>query len=227
MLINNLPPELLRYILAFLPSTTSDPFEADYSQLANALLVCKKWRNEGESPFLWKEAKLVIGSMERMTSLCEGYLPKRYALTKSLHVPHTVFGTGLLFMEVLPPPLLKMKEKLSSDDSAIVNLSFFPINMIDHTFLERLTLAMGTGEYDVFPIITPKMKEVKARMWQRDSMVHTTFLKEVIYKLETGKIRLEVLDLRGMEIPNTYGPFGRNNMRGRLQQTTIKILYDK
>ena len=62
-------------------------------------------------------------------------------------------------------------------------------------------------------------------MWSSDSMVHSILLKEIVYKLQTDKLKLEVLDLRTMEIPKSYGTRGRTSMKMRLQETPVKILY--
>ena len=140
MLIESLPRELLRIILSLLPTTTNDPFQADYSDLANALLVCKAWKTEGESPGLWKDAKLMIDSMARMKAYCERELPKRYAMTKTMHISSSIYGMRVMAMDVLPTAWMDMMEMLSSGESPINNLAFYPINLVDSLFLERLTM---------------------------------------------------------------------------------------
>ena len=225
MLIENLPRELLRIILSLLPSTTNDPFQADYSDLANALLVCKAWKTEGESPGLWKDAKLMIGSMARMRAYCEQELPKRYAMTNTMHISSSIYGMRVMSMDLLPTTWRDMMQMLSSEESPIDNLAFYPINLVDRLFLEKANYALRTGEYDVFPIITSKLSWLKPMMWSSDSMTHSILLKEIVYKLQTDKLKLEVLDLRTMEIPNSYGTRGRTGMKMKLQETSVKILY--
>ena len=44
MSIASFSPELLSLVFSFLPRVTSDPFDSDFSALANALLVCRLWR---------------------------------------------------------------------------------------------------------------------------------------------------------------------------------------
>ena len=56
-------------------------------------------------------------------------------------------------------------------------------------------------------------------------MTHSILLKEIVYKLQTDKLKLEVLDLRTMEIPNSYGTRGRTSMMMKLQETSVKVLY--
>ena len=228
MSISSFSHELLSLVFSFLPRITSDPFDSDFSALANALLVCRRWRQVGESPVLWREAKLMITSVEGLADFCEGNIPARFKIVKSLEITNSVTGQGSMFhMEDLPKPFHQLEEKLSREDSFIENISIFPLKIISvSSFFQKVNGASEIGQCNFFPMVTSKIRMVRARTMHRETMLHITFLKELIHKLDSGQIKLRLLDLRGMEVA-LVGPNGRDTLREELTKTGLKLLYDE
>ena len=154
----------------------------------------------------------------------------------------------MFHMEDLPKPFQQLEERLSREDSCIENISFFPLKMVSlSSFFEKVNAASEIGQCNLFPMVTSKIRMVRARTMHRETMLHITFLKELIHKLTIGQIKLRVLDLRGMEVSpsRTYpqfhisvfisfsrkvalvGPNGRDTMREQLTRTGTKLLYDE
>ena len=75
-------------------------------------------------------------------------------------------------------------------------------------------------------MVTSKIRMVRARTMHRETIVNITFLKELIHKLDSGQIKLRLLDLRGMEVA-LAGPNGRDTLREELTKTGLKLLYDE
>ena len=249
MSITSFSPELLSMVFSFLPRTTSDPFDSDFSALGNALLVCRLWRQVltsdfipnfleflhshllgqvGESPVLWRKAKLVVTSTEALAAFCEGNLPARFDLCKSLEITNSVVGRGSMFhMEDLPLPFQQLEERLSREDSGIENISIFPLKMVSlSAFFQKVNKATDIGECDLFPMVTSKIRMVRARTMHRETMLHITFLKELVHKMTMGQIKLRLLDLRGMEVA-LVGPNGRDTLREQLTRAGTKLLCDE
>jgi len=228
MSISSFSPELLSLVFSFLPRITSDPFDSDFSALANALLVCRLWRQVGESPVLWRDSKLMVTSTEILAAFCEGNLPPRFDLVKSLEITNSVIGHGSMFhMEDLPKPFQQLEERLSREDTCIENISIFPLKMVSlSSFFEKVNKASQIGQCNLFPMVTSKIRMVRARTMHRETMLHITFLKELIHKLAISHIKLRMLDLRGMEVA-LVGPNGRDTMREQLTRTGTKLLYDE
>ena len=151
---------------------------------------------------------------------------------------------SMFHMEDLPKPFHQLEERLSREDSCIENISIFPLKMVSlSSFFKKVNNASEIGQCDLFPMVTSKIRMVRARTKHRETMIHTTFLKELIHKLTIGQIKLRTLDLRGMEVLSSQtchisvfifpqkvalvGPNGRDNMREQLTRTGTKLLYDE
>ena len=165
---------------------------------------------------------------------------------KSLEITNSVIGQGSMFhMEDLPKPFQQLEERLSREDSCIENISFFPLKMVSlSSFFEKVNAASEIGQCNLFPMVTSKIRMVRARTLHRETMLHITFLKELIHKMTIGQIKLRMLDLRGMEVALSnltllfqfssffskvalVGPNGRDTMREQLTRSGTKLLYDE
>ena len=176
----------------------------------------------------------------------------RFDLVKSLEITNSVIGHGSMFhMEDLPKPFQQLEERLSREDTCIENISIFPLKMVSlSSFFEKVNKASQIGQCNLFPMVTSKIRMVRARTMHRETMLHITFLKELIHKLAIGHIKLRMLDLRGMEVVLSnlsiilnlifqcspffffkkvalVGPNGRDTMREQLTRTGTKLLYDE
>ena len=156
---------------------------------------------------------------------------------------------SMFHMEDLPKPFHQLEERLSREDSCIENISIFPLKMVSlSSFFKKVNNASEIGQCNIFPMVTSKIRMVRARTKHRETMIHTTFLKELIHKLTIGQIKLRTLDLRGMEVLPSQtssqfhisvfiffpskkvalvGPNGRDTMREQLTKTGTKLLYDE
>ena len=200
----------------------------------------------GESPVLWRDSKLVVTSTEVLADFCDGNIPARFDLVKSLEIMNSVIGQGSMFhMEDLPEPFQQLEERLSREETCIENISIFPLKMVSlSSFFEKVNKASQIGQCNLFPMVTPKIRMVRARTMHRETMLHITFLKELIHKLTIGHIKLRMLDLRGMEVALSnltllfqsssffskvalVGPNGRDTTRELLTRTGTKLLYDE
>ena len=151
----------------------------------------------------------------------------------------------MFHMEDLPKPFQQLEERLSREDSCIENISFFPLKMVSlSSFFEKVNAASEIGQCNLFPMVTSKIRMVRARTLHRETMLHITFLKELIHKMTNGHIKLRMLDLRGMEVALSnltllfqfssffskvalVGPNGRDTMREQLTRSGTKLLYDE
>jgi len=170
----------------------------------------------------------MVTSTELLAAFCEGNLPARFDKVKSLEITSSVTSRESMFhMEDLPKPFHQLEERLSREDSCIENISIFPLKMVSlSSFFKKVNNASEIGQCNIFPMVTSKIRMVRARTKHRETMIHTTFLKELIHKLTIGQIKLRTLDLRGMEVA-LVGPNGRDTMREQLTRTGTKLLYDE
>ena len=80
MSIASFSPELLTLVFSFLPRITSDPFDSDFSALANALLVCRLWR-QVSSLFI-----LIIFMINLILSHLHSHHQSRYTISSVIQV---------------------------------------------------------------------------------------------------------------------------------------------
>ena len=214
--IASLPPEVLSLIFSFLPNVTSDPFNSDFSDLANALLVCHHWKEVGQAPVLWAKSKLMVTSTEVLADFCEGNVPARFDLVQSLEITNIVIHM----------PVHQLEKRLSREDSYIENISIFPLTMVTVSTLFEKIKKTGWGQSNLFPMITPKIRVVRARTVYREHYVHMAFLEELVHKMATGQITLRMLDLRGLEM-NLVGLDGSGTVREKLTRTGAELICDE
>ena len=134
---------------------------------------------------------------------------------------------SMFHMEDLPKPIHQLEERLSREDSCIENISIFPLKMVSlSSFFKKVNNASEIGQCDLFPMVTSKIRIVRARTMHRETMLHITFLKELVHKMTMGQIKLRLLDLRGMEVA-LVGPNGRDTLREQLTSAGTKLLCDE
>ena len=228
MSISSLPLELLRVILSHLPRTkNSDPFDSDFSALANALLVCTQWKEVGEDKLLWRDAKIVINSDEKFAKFCDGRVPARFELVRNLEIAYNVAEQeSVASLEEQGIAVHQLQEGLTGVGEHIQNISFFPLNLVPiNVCLDKLRGAVNIGELNIFPIVTSKIRLVRAKTVHRETMLHTIFLKELLCKQMKGEIMLTKLDIRGMEVA-LVGPNGRDVFRGPFANEGVHLVYD-
>ena len=228
MSISSLPLELLRVIFSHLPRTkNSDPFDSDFSALANALLVCTQWREVGEDKLLWRDAKIVINSDEKFAKFCDGRVPARFELVRNLEIAYNVAEQeSVASLEEQGIAVHQLQEGLTGVGEHIQNISFFPLNLVPiNVCLDKLRGAVNIGELNIFPIVTSKIRLVRAKTVHRETMLHTIFLKELLCKQMKGEIMLTKLDIRGMEVA-LVGPNGRDVFRGPFANEGVHLVYD-
>ena len=124
--ISELPLEVLELIFSHLPRITSNPFESDFSDLARAMLVCRTWKSVGESEILWKDARLVISSSERLDQFLAEQIPKRFRLVKSIEVTNNLSEQeSIAHLEAWSVGIPQLQEKLAEAGARIQNLFIF------------------------------------------------------------------------------------------------------
>ena len=159
----------------------------------------------------------------------------------------------MFHMQDLPKPVHQLEERLSRLDSCIENISIFPTKMVSlSTFFQKVNKASEIGQCNLFPMVTSKIRMVRARTMHRETMISTPFLEELIHKLTIGHIKLRMLDLRGLEVLTSKNypqfhilififysqkaalvgkPLGWtnriDNMREQLTKTGTKLIYDE
>ena len=224
--ISNLPLELLELIFSYLPLVTINPFHSDFSDLASAMLVCRTWKSVGESEILWKEAKLVINSSERLDRFLTEQIPQRFLLVRSIEVTSNLSEQeSIANLEAWSVGIPQLQEKLSEAGARIENLSIFPFHLMPSTLrfpdLQRSLAGLST----LSPSVTSSTLFLQAKATHQDSTTHIVFLKELLSRLRSSQIHLKTLDIRGIELP-LEGRSGMTSLKSQFMSLGVKVISD-
>ena len=222
--ISKLPLEVLELIFSCLPLVTTNPFDSDFTDLASAMLVCRTWKSVGESEILWKEAKLVISSAERLDRFLTEQIPQRFWLVRSIEVTSSLSEQeSIPHLEAWSVGIPQLQEKLAEAGVRIENLSFFPFHLMPSTLrfpdLQRSLAGLST----LFPAVTSSTLFVQAKATHQDSTTHIVFLKELLSRLRSSQIHLKTLDIRGIELP-LEGPSGMTSLKSQFTSLGVKVI---
>ena len=222
--ISKLPLEVLELIFSCLPLVTTNPFDSDFTDLASAMLVCRTWKSVGESEILWREAKLVISSTERLDRFLTEQIPQRFRLVRSIEVTSNLSEQeSIAHLEAWSVGIPQLQEKLAEAGDRIENLSIFPFHLMPSTLrfpdLQRSLAGLST----LFPAVTSSTLFVQAKATHQDSTTHIVFLKELLSRLRSSQIHLKTLDIRGIDLP-LEGPSGMTSLKSQFTSLGVKVI---
>ena len=222
--ISELPLEVLELIFSHLPRITSNPFESDFSDLARAMLVCRTWKSVGESEILWKDARLVISSSERLDQFLAEQIPKRFRLVKSIEVTNNLSEQeSIAHLEAWSVGIPQLQEKLAEAGARIQNLSVFPFYLFSSTLRYPDVQRSIAGLCTLFPVVTPSTLFVQMKATHQDNTTHIVFLRELITRRRSSEIPLKTLDIRGIELP-LEGRSGMISLKSQLTSLGVKVI---
>ena len=190
------------------------------------MLVCRTWKSVGESEILWKEAKLVINSSERLDQFLTEQIPQRFRLVRSIEVTSNLSEQeSIAHLEAWSVGIPQLQEKLSEAGARIENLSIFPFHLMPSTLrfpdLQRSLAGLST----LFPAVTSSTLFLQAKATHQDSTTHIVFLKELLSRLRSSQIPLKTLDIRGIELP-LEGRSGMASLKSQFTSLGVKVISD-
>ena len=222
--ISSLPLEVLEHIFSHLPVVTSNPFDSDFSDLSSAILVSRTWKSVGESELLWKDARLVINSSERLDKFMAEEIPQRFRLVKSIEVTSQLSEQqSIPHLEDWSVGIPQLREKLAEAGPRIQNLSIYPFYLMPSTLRYPDLQRSIAGLAILFPSVTPSTLFVQAKATHQDSTTHIVFLRELLNRVRSSQIALKTLDIRGIELA-LEGPSGMTSLKSQFTSLGVKVI---